>query len=83
MARKDLINEIADFCFAYGLFKKSVDVNNIKAGMEKQFDDVEFIEALIHMLTTKTRIHKNIDIEKLKALLIELEKIRLELEYKE
>jgi len=82
MERNILVNEIAAFCFSYGVFDKSIRAREIKKNIKSQLDDVEFIESLINTLIVKTRNRKNIDIEKLKELLLELEKIRLDLEYK-
>ena len=83
MERNVLVNEIASFCFQYGIFDKSIRVSEIKNRIRNQLDNVEFIENLINTLIIKTRNRKNIDVEKLKELLLELEKIRLELEYKD
>jgi len=45
--------------------------------------DVSFIESLINTIIVKTKKSKDIDVEKLKELLLELEKIRLDLEYRD
>ena len=82
MEREDLINEIIYFCFAYRLLNKKIDINELKKGLERLLDDVDFVESLIHMFSTKPKKRKNMNIEKLKEILIELEKIRLDLEYK-
>ena len=81
MKREELISEITDFCFKYRLFNKSVYMSEIKDKIEKGLNESDFIESLINTIIYKTRNQKNIDTEKLKKLLLELEKIRLELEY--
>ena len=83
MERKVLVDEIADFCVCYGLFKKSDSINAIKERIERGLEDSDFLESLINTIMLKTKKRKNIDIERLKGLLLELEKVRLEQEYKE
>jgi len=83
LKRNILINEIANFCFNHGIFDKPIRVSKIKKNIIDQLDDAEFIESLINTLIVKTRNRKDIDIKKLKELLLEVEKIRLELEYKD
>ena len=82
MERKELINEIINFCFEHGLFKGTVKVSELKIKIRKGLNDSEFIENLINTIIIKTRYRKSIDTEKIKALLLGLEEIRLELEYK-
>ena len=83
MERKYLVNEIADFCIDYKLFKTKLGTNEVKRKIEEQLEDSEFIESLINTVILKTKKCKNVEIERLKILLLELEKIRLELEYKD
>ena len=81
MTKKELATELIDFCFKYRLLnisnKRAETVDNVEANLGK----IEFVERLIHMLIAKTKIRKNIDKQKLKKLLLELEEIRLDLEY--
>ena len=51
--------------------------------IENQLDDAEFIENIINTLITRSRKRSDIDIEALKELLVELEKIRVDVEYKD
>ncbi len=82
MERKKLANELTDFCLAYGIFNISCGVAEIKQRIAEQFCDVVFVEGLIHMIIIKAKKHEDIDTGKLIELLTELERLRLELEYK-
>ena len=82
--KKDIfINELINFCFRYILFNKLIEIDTIKHNLEQQLENVEFVETLIREIIVKTKSHRGIDIEKAKMLLLELERIRLNLEYKE
>jgi len=86
MERKTLVNEIARFCFDYGLFDKSVKIDEIENKIKAELEDPSFIESLINTILVKTKYFKNsksknLDVDQLKELLLNLEKIRLELEY--
>ena len=83
MERKELINEIAVFCYDYRLFKRTIKIDELINIIELQLEDVAFIESLINTIIVKTNKDKNIDVEKVKKILLELDKIRLELEYKD
>ena len=83
MERNILINDIANFCFTYNMFGKSITVNQIRNGIANNIDDSNFIEGLINTINGKAKRRKHIDIGRLKELLSELEKIRLEIEYKD
>jgi len=80
MKKDILVEEIASFCFDYGVI---LDMEEIKKQIEDKLSEVEFLEDLINTIFVKSKNTKDIDIEKVKELLIELERIRLELEYKE
>jgi len=82
--KKDIfINELINFCFRYILFDKLIEMDTIKCNLEKQLEDIDFVETLIREIMVKTKSHRGIDIEKAKMLLLELERIRINLEYKE
>ena len=83
MQRKVLVENIIDFCLEYGVFNISGRISDIRTNIEHQLVDYEFVEGLINMIIVKTKDQKDIDTGRLIELLIELEKIRLELEYKE
>ena len=78
MERNILISEIVKFCFDYN---ELID-SEIKAKVESRLKEPQFVETLINTIYLKAADSKNFDIEKLVAMLLELEKIRLELEYK-
>jgi len=82
MERKRLANELTDFCLANGIFNISCGAKEIKKRIEEQFEDVVFVEGLINMIIVKAKDLKDIDAGKLVDLLSELERLRLELEYK-
>ena len=81
MQKKEFASEIIDFCYKYQLLSKSEKIDGVKARTEENLGHAWFVESLINMLTVNTKYRKNIDVEKLKELLLEPEKIRLELEY--
>ena len=79
--RRKLINEITQFCVEHEIFKGKVETIDIEIGVEVGLESKEFIESLINTIIKRTVYKKNMDIEKIKFILIELEKIRLDLEY--
>ena len=79
MERNTLISAIVRFCFDYDGF---ID-DEIERKVESKLNEVEFIENLINTIVIKAKNSRNIDITQVKAMLLELEKIRLELEYKD
>ena len=83
MERKKLANDVTDFAIKYGIFNIKCGTREIKSRIEEQFCDVVFVEGLINMIIVKAKNHKNIDTGKLIELLTELERLRLQLEYKE
>jgi len=77
-----LASELTDFCFAHGIFNTKCGAREVKQKIEEQFDDVVFVEGLINVIIVKAQNLKDIDRDKLIELLSELEKLRLELEYR-
>jgi len=77
-----LANELTDFCLENGIFKSKIGIRELKQRIEEQFCDVAFVEGLIKLINDKARNRGDIDADKLIELLAELEKVRLELEYK-
>ena len=77
-----LANELTDFCLQYGIFNISCSAKEIKRSIEEQFVDVVFVENLIVLIIKKTNNRKDVDADRLIELLSELERVRLELEYK-
>jgi len=83
MNRKKLANELTDFCLEYRIFNISCGTAEIKRRIEEQFIDPVFVEGLINMIIVKVKNHDDMDIDRLIILLSDLERLRLELEYKE
>ena len=77
-----LADELTDFCLEYKIFNITCGAKEIKQRIEEQFCDVIFVEGLINLIIVKVRNQKDIDTGKLVELLSELERLRLELEYK-
>jgi len=77
MERNILISAIVRFCFDYD----EVIDNEIRERVESKLGNPVFIENLICTIHTKTRHNRNIDIKLVKSMLLELEKMRLDLEY--
>jgi hypothetical protein len=77
-----LINEIINFCDKYKLLENSENLSKVMDKIEEQLNNSEFVEELIHFFIIKTKNHKDINTGQLITILIELERIRLELEYK-
>ena len=77
-----LASELTDFCLEYRIFDISCGAKEFKQRMEELFCDVIFVEEMINLIIVKTMNHENIDTDKLIELLAELDRLRLELEYK-
>ena len=82
MERKELINEIISFCFECGVLDASDNVGELQIIFDSKLEEPHFIENLINTIVIKTRTCGELDIEKIKNLLLELERVRLELEFK-
>ena len=77
-----LAGELTDFCIECKIFNITCGAKEIKQRIEEQFCDVVFVEGLINLMIVKSKNQKDIDTGKLVELLSELERLRLELEYK-
>ena len=78
--RDSLVREIVSFCLDYGVFFEHKEIEiKIEQGLEK----AELVESLINIIFKNAKSGKIKDIERVKELLIELEKIRLDLEFKD
>jgi len=81
--RNILVGKIVNFCFDYDILDdSSIAISEITDIIEQRLDEAHFLESLINTIIVKTKTCKHIDVDIVKELLIELEKIRLELEYK-
>jgi hypothetical protein len=83
MGRKDLVNELIEFIDRYRLFSNAENLRMARDKIERQLENSVFVEGLIQTLIVKARYLDNVDFEQLKRLLIGLEEIRLELEYRD
>ena len=77
MERNILISAIVRFCFDYD----EVIDDEIREKVESKLEEPEFVESLIVTIHTKARNSRNVDFRLVKAMVLELEKIRLDLEY--
>ena len=75
MRRDILIREIADICFNFGVIIGEVQVQKY---LYSPLSEDEFLESLINTITIKTMMSKNVDVGRVRELLIELKKIRIE-----
>jgi len=82
MEQKILVDKIISFCYEYGVINKSFPLSKFESMIERNLDKTDFVESLINKIILTTKIRQGVDIKLVKELLIELEKIRLELEYK-
>lgn len=80
--RKKLVNELTSFCIKFNLFKGRIEKSDIEVGLEAGLEKIEFIENLITMIIYKSRYNTITDLKQLKYILLELERLRLDLEYK-
>ena len=80
MKRNILVEEIMNFCLDYGVF---IELKEIKSKIKQGLEQAELIESLINTIFLKAKSSKNMDIERVKELLIELEEVRLDLEFKD
>ena len=82
MERNVLIGRIINFCFTYNILDdESIEMGELTDVIRKMLGEAYFLESLINTIIIASKKNKGVDIEEVKTLLIELEKIRLELEY--
>ena len=81
MDRTKLVNEIVDFCIEYGLFKSISKIDELKKRIAYQLNDSAFVESLINTVIVKSKRYGTMADEKIVDLIVELEKVRLDLEY--
>ena len=80
MGRKELAEEIISFCIRYKLIRNAKRLLLAKNRIEERLGDICFVESLIHIFILKTKFTE-VDNDRLKKLLVELERVRLDLEY--
>ena len=81
--RKELINEIYDICFKLEIFINSANERRTKENIGILLEEVELVESLYNAIFVKAKKRKILYKKRITSLLVELEKIRLELEIKE
>jgi len=82
MDRSILVGKIAGFLFVYNaLDVASITEKELEFLIKDKLETASFVEILINTIIIRAKKHKGIDIELVKELLLELEKIRLDLEY--
>ena len=77
MERDILISAIVRFCFDYD----EVIDDEIREKVQSKLTSANFIENVISTIHIKTRNSSNIDTKQIKAMILELEKMRLDIEY--
>ena len=82
MERKRLAHELTNFCLAYRILDIPCGAREAERRIEEQLDDAVFVETLINQIIVKAENHRGIDRGKLIELLSEIERVRLELEYR-
>ena len=83
MKRKVLVNEIVDFCLYLKIFNRSMGIIELRKGIDEQLDNIEQVETLIKDIQIKAKKSKGIDIARLKKLVMGLESIRFDLDFKD
>lgn len=86
MNQYKLVKEIIKTCKYFKIIENETDYNFIEKKIIDGLDDIIFVENLLNVFyrKTKSRKFKNaINKSRLKNILVELEKIRLNLEFKE
>jgi len=81
MEKLELAEEVISFCIKYRLLGNPKRIVLAKDRVVQELGNIVFVESLIHMLIVKTQ-YIEVDNNSLKSLLMELEKTRLDLEYK-
>jgi len=84
MNKKQLAGEIISVCNEYHIFEKYKTINPYEAtrNIEKSLKHIDFVETLIVEVEKRTR-NKKVNIDKLKKIHWELEKIRFHLNYQD
>lgn len=85
MIQHELVKEIIKMCKYFKIIENNVNEYFIEKKIIDGLNDIIFVENLLNIFyqKLKTNKFKNINIKKFKNILIELEKIRLNLEFKE
>ena len=80
MTREKLIDEIIDFYVEHRVYKSPLKAFELIRTIEAQLNNVAFVETLYNEIFIKAKQNKLIKTKRIKNMLFELEKIRIELE---
>jgi len=80
MERDNLIREIVSFCLDYGVL---ISLKEIESKIQKGLESAELVEDLINTIFIKAKADNGMDIKRVIELLVELERVRLELEFRD
>jgi len=81
MKRNKIAEITAKFLFDYKMLDGDINEAEVIEVINSYLDDVVFVETLINLIIKRANVRRDIDAVKLIDMLIELERIRLELEY--
>ena len=81
MKKKKLVKEIIDFCFTYGLIDETVKTYEMEIRIENALKQCAFIETLYNIILLETKKNRNANIKRTRELLLQLEELRLQLEF--
>lgn len=85
MGQYKLVNEIIKTCQYFKIVKKDTNINLIEKKIIDGLNDIVFVENLLNVFYKKMKqkkYNKYLDFNKFKILIFELEKIRINLEFK-
>jgi len=83
MNKEILVNRIVGFYLETSLLDESrLSKEELAAQITSCLKKAEHLETIINTITLRARCHRNYDAKKLIEMLVELERIRLHLEYK-
>lgn len=85
MNQYKLVKEIIKTCKYFKIMDYEVDNNFVEKKIIDSLEDITFVENMLNVFYTKMKskkYNKHLNHNRLKKLLIELEKIRLNLEFK-
>ena len=85
MDQYKLVKEIIKICQYFKIVEKDIDNYFVEKKIIDGLDDIIFVENLLNIFYKKMKLKRyrnSLDQNRLKKLLIELEKIRLNLEFK-
>ena len=81
MDNKDIVYDVIDFCFRYGIFTTPANLDKIEK-VGKILEDPAFVEELIGVTMEYTTGYKDTNFTKNKKLYLGLNDLRFDLEYK-